>query len=80
MFIHHECTRVARRARGVDAAGRSDDGAEEPDQSDREGALSNGQTTQCNSKVKIWNNNDPRMTKKNIIPGCISVLYRRNII
>ena len=26
-------------------------------QSDRVGALSTGQTTQCNSKVKIWNNN-----------------------
>ena len=23
--------------------------------------------------VKMWNNIDPRMTKKNIIPGCIAV-------
>jgi hypothetical protein len=22
--------------------------------------------------VKIWNNTDPRITKKNIIPGCIT--------
>jgi hypothetical protein len=22
--------------------------------------------------VKIWNNTDPRITKKNIIPGCIA--------